>query len=527
MSISFQNSLTTRNITSPLTFDGEYVDITAYAEINILLQGTLPLEGDYYVVTAYLSNDRVNVLETIETNVTYPISNKLIKITPTANFIKIKLETFALDVITNFNMSTVLRSVPPLSDTTTVKGGVAIIQSVALDVATLPDITIDNTEFKAIGEEPQARFFATPATNTSTVYADGAPGVNVNGGWLYENTATNKINWYVYANTISQASTAKKLEDIKDMYMVIYQKPTAISDIKNPYISFYSLPEAANNTSWYKNRYVYSNYDDASEVGTKLLYIGMDNPLIHPEITKRIKLDYDPISSTNTLEAGANETLWLSSVHTSSNTAAGKYNFVFSEFGLNFNVAALNSTVLPIIDNKVQVSVSNFPATQAVTGSFYPDTQAVTIATPVAVTGSFYPDTQAVTIAAAIDTNIKTIDTAVTFQCQERPTTESYFTTAVGTGGVAITLAPKTLRNFSINTTSSTIIYVYLYDTGAFPVPADVPKFVFPIKDANNIVFNSFDHRFEHGIGIRATTTYNGIISPTANSVFVNMTLSD
>ena len=82
MAISFQNSLTTRNITSPFTFDGEYVDITTYAEVNILLQGTLPLAGDYYVVTAYLSNDRVNVLETIETNITYPTSNKLIKITP-------------------------------------------------------------------------------------------------------------------------------------------------------------------------------------------------------------------------------------------------------------------------------------------------------------------------------------------------------------------------------------------------------------------------------------------------------------
>ena len=60
-----------------------------------------------------------------------------------------------------------------------------------------------------------------------------------------------------------------------------------------------------------------------------------------------------------------------------------------------------------------------------------------------------------------------------------------------------------------------------------YTITGDVPKFVFPIKDANNIVFNSFDHRFENGIGIRATTTYNGIISPAANTVFVNMTLSE
>ena len=71
------------------------------------------------------------------------------------------------------------------------------------------------------------------------------------------------------------------------------------------------------------------------------------------------------------------------------------------------------------------------------------------------------------------------------------------------------------------------VVYVYLYDTGAFPTPGDVPIFVFPIMNANNIIFNSFDHRFIHGIGIRATTAYNGIISPAANTVFVNMTLSD
>ncbi len=207
-------------------------------------------------------------------------------------------------------MSTVLRSSVPLSGITTIKGDVAIIQSVPLTIGTLPDITIENTSFEAIGEEPQSRFFATPATNLPTVYADAAAGVTVNGGWLFENTSSNKINWYTYANTADQASTAKKLEDIKDMYMVIYQNSSALPIMNNPYIAFYSLPEATNNTSWYKNKYVYTNYDNASEVGNKLLYIGIDNPLIHPEITIRIQLVWDPISSTNTLEAGANETLW-------------------------------------------------------------------------------------------------------------------------------------------------------------------------------------------------------------------------
>ena len=124
--VSLQNSLKTQNITSPFTFIGEYVNITEFAEVNVLLQGTLALDGDYYIVSAYLSNDRLNVLEIIETNIPYPISNKLIKITPSANFIKIKLETFALEPIQNFNMSTVLKSVLPLSSITTINGSVAV-----------------------------------------------------------------------------------------------------------------------------------------------------------------------------------------------------------------------------------------------------------------------------------------------------------------------------------------------------------------------------------------------------------------
>ncbi len=63
--------------------------------------------------------------------------------------------------------------------------------------------------------------------------------------------------------------------------------------------------------------------------------------------------------------------------------------------------------------------------------------------------------------------------------------------------------------------------------TGLAPVPGDTPLFVFPIQSSNNIIFNSFDHHFIHGIGIRCTTTYNGTVSPSANTVFVNMTLSD
>ena len=68
-----------------------------------------------------------------------------------------------------------------------------------------------------------------------------------------------------------------------------------------------------------------------------------------------------------------------------------------------------------------------------------------------------------------------------------------------------------------------------LYDTGLVPIITDTPKFVFPIMNSNNVIFNSFDHRFVNGLGIRAVTTYTGggTGAPASNSVFVNMTLSE
>ncbi len=68
-----------------------------------------------------------------------------------------------------------------------------------------------------------------------------------------------------------------------------------------------------------------------------------------------------------------------------------------------------------------------------------------------------------------------------------------------------------------------------LYDTGLVPIITDIPKFVFPIMNSNNVIFNSFDHHFVNGLGLRAVTSYagGGTGNPASNSVFVNMTLSD
>ncbi len=123
--------------------------------------------------------------------------------------------------------------------------------------------------------------------------------------------------------------------------------------------------------------------------------------------------------------------------------------------------------------------------------------------------------------------NITSVDTSCTFLTQERPTTETYFSTSASNTGILISGSPKIIRNMSLNTLSSVIVYVYVYDLASVPTNLDTATFVFTIKDSNNVVFNTLDHHFQNGLGIRATTNYNGTISPAVNSVFVNMTLSD
>lgn len=227
---------------------------------------------------------------------------------------------------------------------------------------------INEIEPDCIGASPQYVVYATPDNYTPAIAADGDPAVIVEGGWLYKNGGGSaKINWYVYANTENQATTAKKVSDIQNIYMVINQQTPLTAVSRNPFIAFYTLRDAGTNTSWYKNRYVFVNDRESAEVvGPKLLYTGVDNPLIHPEITTRVQLNFSTQSSTATLEQGANELVWLSSVQTSSGTLANEYNFVLSEYGNYYTIDGLKRVRLPIINNKVQCELLTLPA---ITGS--------------------------------------------------------------------------------------------------------------------------------------------------------------
>ena len=259
--VSLQNSLKTQNITSPFTFIGEYVNITEFAEVNVLLQGTLALDGDYYIVSAYLSNDRLNVLEIIETNIPYPISNKLIKITPSANFIKIKLETFALEPIQNFNMSTVLKSVLPLSSITTINGSVAVSNfpvtqpvSIATAVAvtgtfyppTQPisgSVLISNTFIHTREEPTSLAFHNNSGSNIGVVLFNGA---RVLRSLSISNTSTSVV--YVHIYNIGTIPT-----DLDNETWLIPIAPNVVSNIMNQTDHYFDVGISYRVTTAYNN----------------------------------------------------------------------------------------------------------------------------------------------------------------------------------------------------------------------------------------------------------------------------------
>ena len=237
------------------------------------------------------------------------------------------------------------------------------------------------------GEMPDYKFYPSVANNTVAIYADGAQGTNVTGGWSYTNTgiAGNKINWYVYSSAAAPSDIVGS--QLLSQYAVISQATA----LQNPFIVTYTRPQATGNSaSWYKNKYFWGSNAGATTLGMKLLYSGSDPVGIHPEIigANRIQLIFVPSLSTSAESNLLSETVYLSTLMTSSLALAGDFNFIFGEYGVTLSPTPV---VLPIIANMVQtqiaaplpagtnalgsVSVSNLPAVQTVGGLFNSTTQ--------------------------------------------------------------------------------------------------------------------------------------------------------
>lgn len=260
----------------------------------------------------------------------------------------------------------------PANDGVKVYGGVGGVGDAKLlntDTTGKLNVILDQTKVGETGTP--FVFIPTAANNTAAIYADGAVGTNVTGGWRYINNPAatlKKINWYVYQSPL--AETSYEVSQLENIYCVINNITTST---KIPFFAFYTRPTGSGDAaSWYKSRIILSA-SNTTGTGVKFLYTGEDPVLIHPEITgvNRIQLVWDPIASTKTLEQAKDENIFTSTLQSDSGVGgAGAYDFVFQEYGI---VWETTKVFLPVEFGKLQikgeVSVSNFPASQPVSGT--------------------------------------------------------------------------------------------------------------------------------------------------------------
>ena len=498
--LSLLNSLTTRDVLQGFIFTGVYENIIDVAEINFSVQGNQAVPSSGISLTIEFSNDKVNISDTHSFVIdTEYFSHKL-----PCKYSHFRLILSAETDVINLNLTTIFKSMQMYNP----------VQSVVVVEAV--DVVISDPIVVVNGQTNTTNSSTTPLLNGETF----------TGAWVGTLEASQ-----IDLSLETDAQCLLQVQFSVDAIITGITKQVTLDAIAVPYLF---------------------NYEPLMNYYRVLLTSQGDMTYLRLNATLRNIVPYKPVQDIS----GSVQVTNFPETQIVSGTVAvtGAYQEIQPVSG-TVAVTGAYQEIQPV-SGTVAVTgayqeIQPVSGTVAVTGA-YQEIQPVsgsisllpatdpnsTIGTvrlndaygsPLVTTaGNLMIGINNIYTTNALHTIIDSIDSALTFQCQERPTTESSFTTSVGTAGLSITLVPTTLRNFSFNTTSAVIIYIMLYDTGVAPVQADTPKFVFPIMNANNVVFNSFDHRFVNGLGVRAVTSYasGGTGAPVANTVFINMTLS-
>ena len=210
-----------------------------------------------------------------------------------------------------------------------------------------------------------------------SIYADGAQGTVISGsryGWGFSNQVTaspNKINWYYYSKQTSNTSVSVKVNQLSNMYCVI---KSLEGNVENPFFIVYTTPTGVNDAaSWYHSKLFYGsnalpvNVDKSQQI---LLFTGLDDPSIHPEIpsSNRQQLQLNsslcnPSSITDSIVSSSLDEINLVSLQTSSQSISyGNYNFNVYEMG--FKSSSYNHE---------NICVTSFPRTISQSFNVYYD----------------------------------------------------------------------------------------------------------------------------------------------------------
>ena len=187
-------------------------------------------------------------------------------------------------------------------------------------------------------EDMQPTIISIPIYHVPSVYADSTgradyipasvSAINSYSGLYYKNNLNEKINWYI------QPDVGMTVGDIKGLMLNFYNV-SATTGLGCPYINVYTQTDSSspNAASWYKSRKSFT-IDSASPTTINTSYaLLVDNGLTYSPLA----YGHTKVASTDTLSLDMGtydhtETVLFFAIETSSNSAAGLYEFIASKF---------------------------------------------------------------------------------------------------------------------------------------------------------------------------------------------------
>lgn len=196
----------------------------------------------------------------------------------------------------------------------------------------------DEAKIKVL-EDKQPIIVSQPIYSVASVYADSQQmidyipasisSVTPYSGFYFKNEVNKKINWYL------AGSAAMKVKDIKGLMLNFYNV-TATTGLGCPFFNAYTKTDAltANAASWYKSRKTFSiEYTSVTTPSTAYnLLANLKSIPYTPIVWNHKKVDAVGIPANDKGSFADEEEILFFSVGTSSNSAAGLFEFIASKF---------------------------------------------------------------------------------------------------------------------------------------------------------------------------------------------------
>lgn len=208
----------------------------------------------------------------------------------------------------------------------------------AKDVIYAARFVVDEAKIKVI-EDKQPIIISQPIYNVASVFADSqqmidyipaaVSAVTPYSGFYFKNEVNKKINWYL------AGYAGMKVKDIKGLMLNFYNV-TATTGLGCPFFSAYTKTDTVtpNAASWYKSRKTFAyDYTASATVSTAYALLADLKTLSYSPIAwNHTKVACTTIPGNDKGTFADEEQILFFSIGTSSNSAAGLFDFIASKF---------------------------------------------------------------------------------------------------------------------------------------------------------------------------------------------------